>query len=96
MTEQDDLRRDVIKSESAEVSVPELDMQLGAGTLGGLVTTVEGLLANSRAQLESVVSFKIGDSALQLQKDIWGNFRALGGLCGAAHPLDARHQGGCH
>ena len=39
--EADDLRRDVIKAESAAVHVPELDMELGIGTLGGLVTTVE-------------------------------------------------------
>jgi C4-type Zn-finger protein len=39
--EQEDLVRDVIKAESAAVRVPELDMELGIGTLGGLVTTVE-------------------------------------------------------
>ena len=36
-----DLVRDVIKADSAAVLVPELDMELGIGTLGGLVTTVE-------------------------------------------------------
>lgn len=39
--EQEDLRRDVIKAESAGVSIPELEMELGIGTLGGLITTVE-------------------------------------------------------
>ena len=38
--------RDVIKAESAAVRVPELDMELGIGTLGGLVTTVEVRLAS--------------------------------------------------
>ena len=41
--EEEDLVRDVIKAESAAVRVPELDMELGIGTLGGLVTTVEVL-----------------------------------------------------
>ena len=39
-----DLQRDVLKSESASVSVPELELEVTTGTLGGLVTTVEGLL----------------------------------------------------
>ncbi len=51
MTEQDDLRRDVIKSESADVTIPELDLHLGPGTLGGLVTTVEGLLTQSQVHI---------------------------------------------
>ncbi|VAH39425.1 unnamed protein product [Triticum turgidum subsp. durum] len=39
-----DLSRDVIKSDSAAVSVPELELELSSGTLGGIVTTVEGLI----------------------------------------------------
>ncbi|XP_027191715.1 zinc finger chaperone ZPR1-like isoform X2 [Cicer arietinum] len=39
-----DLSRDVIKSDTAGVTVPELDLELASGTLGGLVTTVEGLI----------------------------------------------------
>ncbi|GFY87306.1 ZPR1 zinc-finger domain protein [Actinidia rufa] len=40
----DDLSRDVIKSDTASVKVTELDLELTRGTLGGLVTTVEGLI----------------------------------------------------
>lgn len=32
------------QSDTAGVKVPELDLELGSGTLGGLVTTVEGLI----------------------------------------------------
>lgn len=39
-----DLQRDVLKAETASVSVPELDLEVSTGTLGGLITTVEGLL----------------------------------------------------
>ena len=39
-----DLQRDVLKSETAAISVPEIDLEVTTGTLGGLITTVEGLL----------------------------------------------------
>jgi ZPR1 zinc-finger domain len=41
--EQADLSRDVIKSDTAEVAIPELDLHITTGSLGGLITTVEGL-----------------------------------------------------
>ncbi|CAN6485417.1 unnamed protein product [Victoria cruziana] len=43
-----DVCRDVIKSDTASVIVPELDLELESGTLGGLVTTIEGLLTKIR------------------------------------------------
>lgn len=43
VTEQEDLSRDVIKSDTAEISIPELDLHITTGSLGGLITTVEGL-----------------------------------------------------
>ena len=46
--DQVDLRRDVIKAESAAVAIPELDMELGIGTLGGLITTVEARTRSHR------------------------------------------------
>eukprot|EP01138_Halocafeteria_seosinensis_P010970 gb/GECG01011205.1/.p1 GENE.gb/GECG01011205.1/~~gb/GECG01011205.1/.p1 ORF type:complete len:474 (+),score=64.39 gb/GECG01011205.1/:1-1422(+) len=39
-----DLRRDLIKGDKAAVWIPELDIELEGGTLGGMYTTVEGLL----------------------------------------------------
>ena len=39
-----DLQRDVLKAETASVTVPELDLEVTTGTLGGIITTVEGLL----------------------------------------------------
>lgn len=39
-----DLQRDLLKSETASVAVPELELEVTTGTLGGLITTVEGLL----------------------------------------------------
>lgn len=46
VSEQDDLRRDVFKSESARIMIPEIELELEYGTLGGKYTTVEGLVDN--------------------------------------------------
>lgn len=35
---------EIIQSDTASVSVPELELELTSGTLGGIVTTVEGLI----------------------------------------------------
>jgi zinc finger protein len=34
-----DMKRDVIKSDTAAVSIPELDLELSHGALGGIYTT---------------------------------------------------------
>jgi len=39
-----DINRDVFKSDTCTVIIPEIDLQLEPGTLGGVYTTVEGLL----------------------------------------------------
>ncbi|XP_021888039.1 zinc finger protein ZPR1 isoform X2 [Carica papaya] len=52
----DDLSRDVIKSDTASVKVPELELELASGTLGGIVTTVEGLIT------------KISEKSTELQR----------------------------
>ncbi|KHG14331.1 Zinc finger ZPR1 [Gossypium arboreum] len=63
-----DLSRDVIKSDTASVKVPELDLELASGTLGGVVTTVEGL--------ERVHGFTFGDSLDESKKNKWLDFKA--------------------
>ena len=45
VSEPADLQRDVLKAETASISVPEIDLEVTTGTLGGMVTTVEGMLA---------------------------------------------------
>jgi zinc finger protein len=39
-----DLTRDIIKSGCAGIEIPELELELSEGSLGGFYTTVEGLL----------------------------------------------------
>ncbi|KAJ1443265.1 Zinc finger, ZPR1-type [Sesbania bispinosa] len=63
-----DLSRDVIKSDTASVKVPELDLELASGTLGGIVTTVEGL--------ERVHGFTFGDSLDEHRRSKWLDFKA--------------------
>ncbi|KAE9455601.1 hypothetical protein C3L33_12491, partial [Rhododendron williamsianum] len=67
-----DLSRDVIKSDTASVKVPELDLELASGTLGGLVTTVEGLIM--QINLERVQGFTFGDSLDDNKKNRWQDF----------------------
>lgn len=63
VTRRSDLSRDVLKSEAATVEVPELELELAAGTLGGRFTTVEGLLVAIKEQLTAANPFAVGDSA---------------------------------
>lgn len=69
-----DLSRDVIKSDSAAVNVPELELELSAGTLGGMVTTVEGLIVKICEALERVHGFQLGDSTYEWKKKKWDGF----------------------
>jgi zinc finger protein len=40
----DDLKRDLYKSDSARLIIPEIELEQGYGTLGGVYSTVEGLI----------------------------------------------------
>lgn len=60
-----DLRRDVIKSDSASIEIPELEFEIEHGSLGGMYTTVEGLLGcvEDRLKASNRFSLESGDSA---------------------------------
>ncbi|KAF8637498.1 hypothetical protein AX17_002783 [Amanita inopinata Kibby_2008] len=49
--DREDLSRDILKSETAGLSIPEIDLVLTHGTLGGRFTTVEGLLSQVYEEL---------------------------------------------
>lgn len=51
----------MFKSESSYLIIPELDLELLAGTLGGVFTTVEGLLKQIHTHLKENNPF-FGDS----------------------------------
>lgn len=40
-----DIKRDLFKSETAGIIIPEIELELNCGTLGGVYTTVEGIIA---------------------------------------------------
>ncbi|KAK1423671.1 hypothetical protein QVD17_18978 [Tagetes erecta] len=71
-----DLSRDVIKSDTASVKIPEIDLELADGTLGGVVTTVEGLVTKISESLERVHGFTFGDSLDEDRRSRWLDFRA--------------------
>ncbi|XP_068159322.1 zinc finger protein ZPR1 [Drosophila tropicalis] len=52
IAKKEDLTRDVLKSETCSLSIPELDMEVGPNALCGRFTTVEGLLVAMRDQLD--------------------------------------------
>ncbi|KAJ3224004.1 nucleolar zinc-finger protein [Clydaea vesicula] len=61
MTENEDLSRDILKSETCGLKIPEVDLELAAGTLGGRFTTVEGLLKQIYEELDQKAAFRHGD-----------------------------------
>lgn len=63
LTSIEDVSRDILKSETCKLSIPEIDLDLETGTLGGRFTTLEGLLMQVHNELNSKVSFLQGDSA---------------------------------
>eukprot|EP00943_MAST-04B_sp_MAST-4B-sp1_P005831 g5831.t1 len=69
-----DMHRDVLKSSTASISIPELDFYMAPGSLGGIYTTVEGLLKQIHDKLVSANPFARGDSADSESK---ANFHAF-------------------
>ena len=59
-----DLTRDLFKGDDSRVLIPELDLELEPGSLGGIYTTVEGLISKIHDKLEEVNPFAAGDSSL--------------------------------
>jgi len=62
-TEERDLCRDVFKSDTAELIIPEIDLELASGTLGSMYTTMEGLIDKIHSELDKVNPFAKGDSS---------------------------------
>ncbi|XP_008941401.1 PREDICTED: zinc finger protein ZPR1, partial [Merops nubicus] len=62
ITDPSDMTRDVLKSETCSVEIPELEFELGMGALGGKFTTLEGLLKDILELVERN-PFTLGDSS---------------------------------
>ncbi|XP_075046518.1 zinc finger protein ZPR1 [Mixophyes fleayi] len=63
ITDPSDLTRDILKSETCSIGIPELEFELGMGALGGKFTTLEGLLNDIRDLVVQKNPFTIGDSS---------------------------------
>ena len=81
----EDLSRDILKSETAALKSPELELEVQPGTLGGRFTTVEGLLRQVKDQLygqifdvgeddSGLVALTSGDSMPLSIKQKWDGF----------------------
>ncbi|KAF7367454.1 Zinc-finger protein ZPR1 [Mycena sanguinolenta] len=60
--DRDDLSRDILKSETAGLEIPEIELVLQQGTLGGRFTTLEGILEQIYEELSEKV-FASGDAS---------------------------------
>ncbi|KAG5183327.1 ZPR1 zinc-finger domain-containing protein, partial [Tribonema minus] len=58
-----DFARDILKSDSCAIELPELELEMDMGTLGSMYTTIEGLLEKIRNNLCEGNPFYSGDSA---------------------------------
>ena len=75
-----DLRRDILKSETCCLKIPQCAIDVQPGTMGGRFTTVEGLMTQMRDDLRSAI-FDVddeagtgGDSMPETQKVTWTSF----------------------
>ncbi|NXL61735.1 ZPR1 protein, partial [Chordeiles acutipennis] len=68
ITDPSDMTRDILKSETCSVEIPELEFELGMGALGGKFTTLEGLLKDIRDLVERN-PFTLGDSSAPSQAE---------------------------
>lgn len=77
-----DLRRDILKSETCYLKIPACDVEAVPGTMGGRVTTVEGLLTQIRDDLRKTIfedddeEGKGGDSMPEEKRQGWRKFFA--------------------
>ncbi|KAM6947256.1 zinc finger protein ZPR1 [Lycodopsis pacificus] len=64
VTDISDMTRDVLKSETCNIAIPELEFELGMGAVGGKFTTLEGLLTDIKDLVVSKNPFICGDSGV--------------------------------
>ena len=63
VTKPEDINRDIFKSDTCLLTIPEIDLEVQPGTLGAVYTTVEGILQKMIDQMEEINPFGRGDSA---------------------------------
>jgi zinc finger protein len=73
-TKPEDMHRDVLKSNSARITIQELGFEMEAGSLGGVYTTTEGLLGQIHDKLKDSNPFAYGDGATDAMKSNFMKF----------------------
>lgn len=86
VTSKDDFQRDVLKSDTAVLELPQLELVMEMGTLGSMYTTIEGLL--SKVGEISIGAFHRALVASNLH-DTCNRFRGPGG--GSGDKYQPRH-----
>ncbi|KAL6719433.1 nucleolar zinc-finger protein [Lecanora helva] len=75
-----DLHRDILKSESCLLRIPDFELSVEPGTMGGRFTTLEGLLTQLRNDLKGAVydidDDQPSDSMAEADKQKWSAFFA--------------------
>ncbi|KAK9368432.1 ZPR1 zinc-finger domain-containing protein [Lipomyces kononenkoae] len=82
----EDMARDILKSETCALTIPELNLDLTAGTLGGRFTTLEGLLREVYEQLDTRVFNETSDSMDPERVERWTSF-----LQGLQDAIEGKH-----
>ncbi|KAJ3393201.1 hypothetical protein HDU84_002549 [Entophlyctis sp. JEL0112] len=71
----EDLNRDILKSETCGLEIPEIELNVTTGTLGGRFTTVEGLLTQVYEELQRTAApFDSGDSSSAQRRQAFTKF----------------------
>lgn len=65
-----DLNRQVVKSETASIKIPEIELDLSEGIIGGKLTTVEGILRSIHKRLKENNPFTKKDPSLSPKFDL--------------------------
>ena len=73
---EDDLNRDVFKSETSKVVIPEVGFETSEGSMGSMFTTVEGIIDKICTQLLDT-PFSTGDSSINSLNDFVLKLRDL-------------------
>lgn len=73
VTGKEDFSRDLLKSDTCTLEIPELDLEVGSTTLGGRFTTVEGVIIAIKDQLNNSTLFT-GDSSDETMVQRMENF----------------------
>ena len=75
VTDPTDMSRDVLKSETCAVLIPELEFEMGGHALGGRFTTIEGLMENMLESVEQNSFWSEGDGAAPDVKEKMTTFK---------------------